>query len=155
MISIHTPAKGATGLPQDQPPRPSKFQSTHPRRVRPFAITFSTGIAHFNPHTREGCDSIARAHISFDISFQSTHPRRVRPKDERAGGTDYKFQSTHPRRVRLYGPNCRTRRKGISIHTPAKGATINPWGNGLVIEFQSTHPRRVRQYIQFALSISP
>ena len=55
-----------------------RFQSTHPRRVRP-------GV----PDTKTD-----------DNTFQSTHPRRVRPGVPDTKTDDNTFQSTHPRRVR-------------------------------------------------------
>ena len=54
-ISIHTPAKGVT------------------RRACPRILI----QIYFNPHTREGCDSIYLDDLTYDGIFQSTHPRRV------------------------------------------------------------------------------
>ena len=58
--------------------------------------------------------------------FQSTHPRRVRlivnavlPVPVRL------FQSTHPRRVRRHLIFVRAAYSVISIHAPAKGATVS------------------------------
>ena len=122
------------------------FQSTHPRRVRRFHFDFinkcqqisihtpakgatctHTALNHsninFNPHTREGCDGMSSYSWTPEERFQSTHPRRVRLSICRIGVT----------------PFC------ISIHTPAKGATIELLQKPNNSEFQSTHPRRVRQ----------
>ena len=122
-----------------------KFQSTHPRRVRPDSFTqsmqteiisihtpakgatskdviYSPIYKYFNPHTREGCDFIIRCNNFVIFEFQSTHPRRVRPKCLKQGKNHYLFQSTHPRRVR-----------------PSAGLKT-----GDLNRFQSTHPRRVR-----------
>ena len=101
-----------------------KFQSTHPRRVRQIIIYITN-------KTKE---------------FQSTHPRRVRRKFQKKRFITTLFQSTHPRRVRrrvwvhkshTFHFNPRTREgcdvpwylggagiKHISIHAPAKGATL-------------------------------
>ena len=76
--------------------------------------------------------------------FQSTHPRRVRPRRPWVSLARWWFQSTHPRRVRrprrfismIFGP--------VSIHAPAKGATLPFWSTSWHSSFQSTHPRRVR-----------
>ncbi len=73
----HVGCDASIGQPQEIP---SKFQSTHPRRVRLFAN-----------HTANGF-----------IEFQSTHPRRVRQSLDDLRTTLEEFQSTHPRRVRLY-----------------------------------------------------
>ena len=167
IISIHAPAKGATG---------SQGQ-------------LMMTITDFNPRTREGCDNLVSVRCKRSFTFQSTHPRRVRrwfakfrwqifqfqsthPRRVRRcsvcdGVQRLEFQSTHPRRVRRDGAflfakssdyfNPRTREGcdkvciatlaicAISIHAPAKGATSFVMKWSVSDEFQSTHPRRVRQ----------
>ena len=77
----------------------------------------------FNPRTREGCD-VTRYEKGAQGIFQSTHPRRVRPRP--CAGSPEKGQ--------------------ISIHAPAKGATIPAFLLMCLPRlFQSTHPRRVRR----------
>ena len=56
--------------------------------------------------------------------FQSTLPRRERPRLSGGPGRRYLFQSTLPRRERLRRRKHSTIRCRISIHAPAKGATI-------------------------------
>ena len=102
-ISIHAPAKGATQMDQQ---KKSKYQ-------------------YFNPRTREGCDKSGLKSVDLHKQFQSTHPRRVRQD---------LIHNYH-----LIGPyfNPRTREgcdkepaysictaTAISIHAPAKGATV-------------------------------
>ncbi len=125
-ISIHAPARGATAGGRRLPHR---------------------GY-HFNPRTREGCDSSIHNPRPLPPLFQSTHPRGVRqagqsrPRNynhyfnprtregcDRPKGRcrlmSLSFQSTHPRGVRL---RCVWRwRSGISIsiHAPARGATCH------------------------------
>ena len=102
-ISIHAPAKGATGS------TPTKLIATYD----------------FNPRSREGSDKYAKK-ITFHFQrFQSTLPRRERQTPDYKFEDMQVFQSTLPRRER----RC-TRRlvkffSGISIHAPAKGATIH------------------------------
>ena len=144
-ISIHAPAKGATSL-------------TYMKIIlKPY----------FNPRTREGCD------ISDSTYDQWSHISIHAPakgatciiKNKRRTAI---FQSTHPRRVRqvpisttglvsYFNPRTRegcdekfvksSKDIMISIHAPAKGATL------AIMEamkadclFQSTHPRRVRPF---------
>ncbi len=104
--------------------------------------------------------------------FQSTHPRGVRQWRLSAEEKEIVFQSTHPRGVRRvthFSPrvhityfNPRTRegcdkrrtrlyhRRGcISIHAPARGATLSPADVQVGEDgFQSTHPRGVRPFIK-------
>ena len=96
------------------------FQSTHPRRVRPSARSCAVSRACcFNPRTHAGCDTNRRSGTRPHTCF---NPRTHAGCDHRSithwshGG----FQSTHPRRVRLCAP----------CHPNAD------------VGFQSTHPRR-------------
>ena len=124
LVSIHAPAWGATtncpimssyvnrfnprtrvgcdSVIRDSNVKVDKFQSTHPRGVRPasagYAITHTLvsihapawgatspgssirgGHAGFNPRTRVGCDAIRTGISLSQTQFQSTHPRGVRP----------------------------------------------------------------------------
>ena len=101
MISIHAPAKGATGHRCGAEIH-QEFQSTLPRRER--RALRKRGV---NP-----------------FRFQSTLPRRERHTGLLQKILDLLFQSTLPRRERPCRcfdlQPCHT----ISIHAPAKGATI-------------------------------
>ena len=77
-ISIHAPARGATGVIKAPYSSLNKFQSTHPRGVR-------HGV-YFNNDDY--------------IEFQSTHPRGVRRSASKNCVNCILFQSTHPRGVR-------------------------------------------------------
>ena len=124
----------------------TRFQSTHPRRVRqrPQSWVFTCQM------------------------FQSTHPRRVRLLVHILLLSQLKFQSTHPRRVRrgktitctaTGGFNPRTHvgcDQLAKVEDTAEGS-FNPrthvgcdlqgFGDYQPCEFQSTHPRRVRRAI--------
>ena len=121
LISIHAPAKGATIFDRFFI-NAILFQSTLPRRERPFILPEFCYFLYFNPRSREGSDECVASHNSSRILFQSTLPRRERPF------TITSNPSTSP----------------ISIHAPAKGATrafaLLPGFLG----FQSTLPRRER-----------
>ena len=101
-ISIHAPAKGAT-----RAIRPAAglmpFQSTLPRRERHSnRAVIRLPCNDFNPRSREGSDlKIMRVQF-YPKVFQSTLPRR-----ERRACRPYPRHSD-----------------GISIHAPAKGATL-------------------------------
>ena len=79
------------------------FQSTLPRRERPIKNMkryITTG--YFNPRSREGSDANFAKDTVKQFGFQSTLPRRERP---------------HKQRNQLIAAV-------ISIHAPAKGATV-------------------------------
>ena len=142
-ISIHAPAKGATGA-QCFVSAAAEFQSTLPRRERQ--------SSHHPLHNI--------------CIFQSTLPRRERPAAARdyrawveisihapAKGATYRayscpvsrsFQSTLPRRERPPARSHDRRFPGISIHAPAKGATYHKRSCCRTGAFQSTLPRRER-----------
>ena len=103
----------------------SRFQSTLPRGERLFHSFLSRPILHyFNPRSREGSDSAVLALVPISSQFQSTLPRGER-------------RYLNPRIV-VNGT--------ISIHAPARGATLQC--SALFhrsVKFQSTLPRGERQ----------
>ena len=144
-ISIHAPAKGATSpciiwrcFLCDFNPRsregsdgfrdvidaqnadfnPRSREGSDSCRMR------SCGAAgcNFNPRSREGSDSVTSAFPPFLRLFQSTLPRRERRQ------FFFSFCPHFP----------------ISIHAPAKGATVLFWYIICIERFQSTLPRRER-----------
>ena len=134
-VSIHAPAWGATPSVTAPTWRRTRFQSTHPRGVRP-------GI---------------REIINNQNKFQSTHPRGVRPGGPRPKSCGRKwFQSTHPRGVRPARPRAEPRPAQVSIHAPAWGATCASCRLlSAHAQFQSTHPRGVRPALPSRLAPGP
>ncbi len=144
-VSIHAPARGATMVPLTTARGSTSFQSTPPREGRrgksdshdlapPVSIhapargaTLVDGRPGpprcFNPRPR------ARGDAGSPIAMTSPHP----------------FQSTPPREGRPV-IDAGQRRRGVSIHAPARGAT-DTWDNARIIKalFQSTPPREGRQ----------
>ena len=102
-VSIHAPTKGATCLCRVRLVLYSRFQSTHPQRVRHRIQHLPTTSEGFNPRTHKGCDVEAILQIRLKNEFQSTHPQRVR------------------RSFRLVA----TTLPHVSIHAPTKGATCS------------------------------
>ena len=121
-ISIHAPAKGAT-YNHLRRYLVAAFQSTLPRRERPSYSGSKSITFYFNPRSREGSDNNRKTITRWQNIFQSTLPRRERP------------HFTH-----LFLPPYT-----ISIHAPAKGATLYQHRFSLFHIFQSTLPRRERQ----------
>ena len=127
LISIHAPTWGATPH-RRKGCRSEKFQSTHPRGVRPRKSRSSCRGGNFNPRTHVGCD--------FDWALYEQASRNFNPR------THVGCDGGQPGRGRQYG---------ISIHAPTWGATPNRSGFDLSHEFQSTHPRGVRLALFFVL----
>ena len=126
-ISIHAPAKGATVLPPLHQPPPAYFNprsregsdfqwlymlfvhsiSIHaPAKGATIAYRYTAAHRNFNPRSREGSDSATRFHASSHSHF---NPRSREGSDGKA------------RRFVFSGSI-------ISIHAPAKGATISRAG---------------------------
>ena len=123
-----THPRGVRPLPSTFPNLPKLlFQSTHPRGVRQKIMSLSDADRHFNPRTREGCDGKPDNFESHYYIFQSTHPRGVRRKAAFGMDMDELFQSTHPRGVRHRGQGQSLCRIFISIHAPARGATMKAY----------------------------
>ena len=120
------------------------FQSTLPRRERPFGAAFSISRADFNPRSREGSDVDVRRCREYRADF---NPRSREGSDHTRimeyGGI-CKFQSTLPRRERRLPDGPSEGGAQISIHAPAKGATIAAITWLCWRTFQSTLPRRER-----------
>ena len=121
------------------------FQSTHPRRVRPFRRTYYHYLQNFNPRTREGCDdSQLNVYENHIISIHAP-----------AKGATKLFWKIFPKnKISIHAPakgatvlsNGIDNISKISIHAPAKGATKLVFMMLFYIQFQSTHPRRVRPW---------
>ena len=148
-ISIHAPARGAT--PDNLVSLVViEFQSTLPRGERRVSVVPSALIADISIHApargatpesplsllfivisihapaRGATSSTARI-CSSSSAFQSTLPRGERLYVDRAGKQDLLFQSTLPRGERLGSNRMESVSSRISIHAPARGATVmNP-----------------------------
>ena len=122
------------------------FQSTLPRRERLSALDNLRTLYDFNPRSREGSDHNSVVTANLIQIFQSTLPRRERLRYIIHAFKLWIFQSTLPRRERRTTSGSQCRPLLISIHAPAKGATILIVGIVLIhTEFQSTLPRRERR----------
>ena len=152
-ISIHAPAKGATTLRRSEAPgtlhfnprsregsddyhlkvwtgRP-RFQSTLPRRERHRLSEGTEGKMYFNPRSREGSDNIATLKSQRKYYF---NPRSREGSDTRV---------VHPAGVNIdFNPRSREGSDRatlhryyatwtISIHAPAKGATLTNGSQGM------------------------
>ena len=122
---------------------PARFQSTHPRGVRPDGLEGLPRFLHFNPRTHVGCDEEHDRRASGDaISIHAPTWGATEFGSDMASGRQ--FQSTHPRGVRPNGAEVTFDQHGISIHAPTWGATHRVPHADFLAEFQSTHPRGVR-----------
>ena len=144
-ISIHAPARGATGWTNSWVPQ-TQFQSTLPqgeRRaiaaaiflLRQFQSTLPQGerqsgpasdcgvTTYFNPRSRKGSDLIFRGHHMAHGTFQSTLPQGERLQDTGHGRPPASFQSTLPQGERQISRQGYPLPDMISIHAPARGAT--------------------------------
>ena len=118
-ISIHAPARGAT-YSCFPPPAIKVFQSTLPHGERRRSRKTCTAPPYFNPRSRTGSDKIQQMHQMIVCIFQSTLPHGER----RWAFYDYKA------------------RKLISIHAPARGATIAPIISLYLVEISIHAPAR-------------
>ena len=117
-VSIHAPTRGATRRRQGNARR-QRFQSTHPRGVRPHSLHRQTAYRR----------------------FQSTHPRGVRLRPRcRSTAT----QSFNPRTHE----GCDGKFDGVpatwdvSIHAPTRGATVRSTGSSCKISVSIHAPTR-------------
>ena len=118
-VSIHAPARGAT--PQPACPMHS--------------------VLRFNPRPRAGGDICPSPTALKFTRFQSTPPRGGRRRPLRHILDDGLFQSTPPRGGRPDSACGTMPGVQVSIHAPARGATVLPWRLTMPMVFQSTPPR--------------
>ena len=145
----------------------ARFQSTHPRGVRPNSSSpHSSALCSVNPRTRVGCDCSLPNCLDANGLFQSTHPRGVRPRKQLIvvvnivtihapawGATLLSHKLLSMIYVSIHAPawgatkaGCFFRRLiAVSIHAPAWGATCFTSKASSKKWFQSTHPRGVRR----------
>ncbi len=102
-VSIHAPAGGATLFHANQF-WPYLFQSTRPQGARQDQIK-------------------ANYHVEL---FQSTRPQGARPIHACCAALRWVFQSTRPQGARRHCDREDHRKKQVSIHAPAGGATVFP-----------------------------
>ena len=120
--------EGSDGMVRSLKKRYAIFQSTLPRGERQkVQKQLISEIYHFNPRSREGSDDQMCPSVFCYVQFQSTLPRGERPK-------------------MLYNTN---NFFNISIHAPARGATIPSKYQLLYWAFQSTLPRGERPCLAF------
>ena len=124
-ISIHAPARGATGSRTGISVQCKRFQSTLPRGERLVLYNYRKGQGDFNPRSREGSDELIERLNGEIMKFQSTLPRGERLPSHITYSLLQRFQSTLPRGerpllLRIYYASFK-----ISIHAPARGATEN------------------------------
>ena len=123
---------------------PCKFQSTLPRRERRedgklYVKKYPISI---HAPAKGATDSISE--MDTMAKFQSTLPRRERQIVLMQHYRRKVFQSTLPRRERRSYAGGLSRLAYISIHAPAKGATVINCRCFQITSFQSTLPRRER-----------
>ena len=100
----------------------------------------------FNPRSREGSDQGRRCLKNVLRIFQSTLPRRERLDALKVVWVTGIISIHAPAKgatVFVYFLVCPT---GISIHAPAKGATYTQYSQNELFSFQSTLPRRERLF---------
>ena len=82
-----------------------------------------TDIRHFNPRSREGSDGVTQTGIDSGLKFQSTLPRRERLMSQAEAGFYTKISIHAPAKGATVFHLSGERGVNISIHAPAKGAT--------------------------------
>ena len=124
MISIHTPTKGVTSINTALCKLTSLFQSTLPRREWPGIMSSVLRAWNFNPHSHEGSDRRSIITLSDQRRFQSTLPRRewprlIRIRMRMLDFNPHSHEGSDSDYSEIYGW------RGISIHTPTKGVTVD------------------------------
>ena len=100
------------------------FQSTRPRRARLKGKELKSQLDKFQSTRPRRARLRPDGPLGAVKLFQSTRPRRARPFLFYLSPSIYLFQSTRPRRARPASSLPASRACRVSIHAPAKGATL-------------------------------
>ncbi len=86
------------------------------------------------------------------VWFQSTRPHGARPWTLGRPRWTWLFQSTRPHGARQQGRNGLDGFLAVSIHAPARGATVPQDMLAMVHKFQSTRPHGARRSLMVTFS---
>ena len=145
-ISIHAPAKGATCT---SCPTWRSCCNFNPRSREGSDAVLSTGKrsqGHFNPRSREGSDAVLRGQYDARNHFNPRSREGSDNSPDRDHSNDRNF-NPRSREGSDSVPCILEQLEKISIHAPAKGATETYVDAYKKWEFQSTLPRRERQHL--------
>ena len=98
-ISIHAPTQGATLICAVMICF-RLFQSTLPRKERPFSYCPTSIFVNFNPRSHARSDTKSQHNPRRHQQFQSTLPRKERQEIPTIDTSSLEFQSTLPRKER-------------------------------------------------------
>ncbi len=143
MVSIHAPARGATCSPLFQGLNPAVFQSTRPHGARPAGTTPRVRRAGFNPRARTGRDPVSvdrsPAPFCFNPRARTGRDQLHRTRGHWSTRFNPRARTGRDQRVERVG-----HRVGVSIHAPARGATMPAITRVSTDMFQSTRPHGAR-----------
>ena len=120
-VSIHAPARGAT-------PR-------HGRRVALYAFQFTRPQEARQDHPQQ---------VKRHRRFQFTRPQEARHHVTRIRIPENLFQFTRPQEARHETRRDIAATQAVSIHAPARGATLQTWKRAKGLMFQFTRPQEAR-----------
>ena len=124
-ISIHAPARGATFPSRSSISRQAISIHAPARGATLIQRPAHTRKSDFNPRSRTGSDVFSKFVNPCPYPFQSTLPHGERPSFITEGLSVLIFQSTLPHGERLRDFDFHVLFQGISIHAPARGATLS------------------------------
>ena len=144
-VSIHAPAKGATGRSRSSCRRTWSFNPRAREGRDPRNASHARGKTGFNPRAREGRDSLVSSPLAPFTGFQSTRPRRARPQSSGHSISQFTVSIHAPAKGATTLTHSIPLHSVVSIHAPAKGATAGAYATDSSSTFQSTRPRRARR----------
>ena len=118
------------------------FQSTRPRGARHRYEVVQGSLDCFNPRAREGRDMVSQWRVD---EMRGFNPRAREGRDAgpaTASMCGVLFQSTRPRGARRYVNRAWGRFLYVSIHAPARGATLTLAGRLLIFSVSIHAPAR-------------
>ena len=124
LVSIHAPARGATRLDVELTICHNVSIHAPARGATGTRVAMPLGGTGFNPRARAGRDALVGGSLGARERF---NPRARAGRDgfwSGFPGGGIKFQSTRPRGARRGDRCCPPSGENVSIHAPARGATV-------------------------------
>ena len=175
-ISIHAPAKGATGSGLPSPSCPRPFQSTLPRRERPYTVIYTPSSHWISIHAPAKGATITPLRITASAGISIHAPAKGATSTQKRWKTSRKISIHAPAKgataAALATHTCRPdfnprSREGsdrhaqplhnlwrISIHAPAKGATCPRPGRGRKDSISIHAPAKGATYRAYSCPVS-
>ncbi len=152
-VSIHAPARGATGSRPREVTAQQVFQSTRPHGARRRNTCAPRMTPCFNPRARTGRDDWANGEPAYVGEFQSTRPHGARLVHGPQGQVLVAFQSTRPHGARRVNFEISSKEMEFQSTRPHGARPLRLSMPSHLLTFQSTRPHGARPAVSVSAAV--